>query len=170
MHTPISARPSPEEFRRLFAENGLKLTHQRLEVYNELMAALDHPSAETVWRRVRDRVPTISLDTVYRTLAVLREHGLASRIPVDGDMARFDGNVSPHHHVVCECCGRIDDLPLDRFDPGRFQDAVASWGRVRDAQVVIRGICRRCLEAGVKGPDGAEKNGDVGVRNPPQPE
>jgi Fur family peroxide stress response transcriptional regulator len=139
--------PTPEETRRLFAATGLKLTHQRLEVFGELMAARDHPSAETVWRRVRERAPTISLDTVYRTLGVLREHGLAARVPVDGDMARFDGDISPHHHLACECCGRIDDLPLSEFDPAALQDSVAAWGRVRDAQVVIRGVCRKCLES-----------------------
>ena len=112
------------------------------------MAARDHPSAETVWRRVRKRAPTISLDTVYRTLGVMREHGLAGRVPVDGDMARFDGDISPHHHLACECCGRIDDLPLSEFDPAALQNSVAQWGRVRDAQVVIRGVCRRCLESG----------------------
>lgn len=157
--TPLG--PGPADFRKLFAQNGLKLTHQRLEIYAELVSAHDHPCAETVWKRVRARVPTISLDTVYRTLTTLREHGLAARIPVDGDTARFDGDVTPHHHLACECCGRIDDLPLDEFDPGRFQRSVAHWGKVRDAQVVIRGICRRCLESGRR--DGSNSNDSEGA-------
>jgi len=148
MTSPEKEKPTPEHARSLFAAHGLKLTHQRLEIYGELTAACDHPCAETVWRRVRERVPTISLDTVYRTLAVLREHGLAARVPMDGDTARFDGDISPHHHLACECCGRIDDLPISEFDPAALQESVAGWGRVRDAQVVIRGICRRCLESG----------------------
>lgn len=147
MH-PEYSNMTPEETRSMFAARGLKTTHQRLEIFNELTAARDHPCAETVWRRVRKRVPTISLDTVYRTLAVLREHGLAARVPMDGDTARFDGDTSPHHHLACECCGRIDDLPISEFDPAVLQDSVARWGRVRDAQVVIRGICRHCLESG----------------------
>ncbi|MFZ5811025.1 MAG: Fur family transcriptional regulator [Thermodesulfobacteriota bacterium] len=161
MKDATSSGPGPQDFRRLFAQNGLKLTHQRLEIYSELVSAHDHPCAETVWKRVRERVPTISLDTVYRTLTTLREHGLAVRVPVDGDTARFDGNVTPHHHLACECCGRIDDLPLNEFDPGRFQKTVAHWGRVRDAQVVIRGICRRCLESG--GRDGSNSNNSEGA-------
>lgn len=165
MKHPVQPNPHPEDFRRMFAENGLKLTHQRLEIYHELVSAVDHPGAETVWRRVRDRVPTISLDTVYRTLAVLRQYGLAARVPVDGDTARFDGNVAPHHHLACECCGRIDDLPLEEFDPSRFQDSVAHWGQVRDAQVVIRGICRRCLEAGERDASGSEKD-EAGLCSP----
>lgn len=152
MNFQDSTTPGPDETRRMFAARGLKLTHQRLEVFCELAAAKDHPCAETVWRRVRERVPTISLDTVYRTLAVLREYGLAARVPVDGDMARFDGDTAPHHHLACECCGRIDDLPLGEFDPAVLPDAVSAWGRVRDAQVVVRGICRRCLESGEHGP------------------
>ncbi len=78
-----------------------------------------------------------------------------------GDTARFDGDVTPHHHLACECCGRIDDLPLDEFDPGRFQRSVAHWGKVRDAQVVIRGICRRCLESGRR--DGSNSNDSEGA-------
>lgn len=148
MNSHLKTRPTPDEARRMFSDNGLKLTHQRLEVLGELMSASDHPCAETVWKRVRERVPTISLDTVYRTLAVLREHGLAARVPVDGDTARFDGDVSPHHHLACECCGRIDDLPAEDFDAAALRDAVAAWGQVRDAQVVVRGVCRRCLESG----------------------
>jgi Fur family peroxide stress response transcriptional regulator len=80
---------------------------------------------------------------------------------VAGDTARFDGDVTPHHHLACECCGRIDDLPLDEFDPGRFQRSVAHWGKVRDAQVVIRGICRRCLESGRR--DGSNSNDSEGA-------
>jgi len=127
MH-PEQSTMTPEETRSMFAAHGLKTTHQRLEIFSELTAASDHPCAETVWRRVRKRVPTISLDTVYRTLAVLREHGLAARVPMDGDMARFDGDTSPHHHLACECCGRIHNLPISQFDPAVLQEPVARWG------------------------------------------
>ena len=60
-----------DALKKLFAQSGLKFTNQRYLVYKAMVEARDHPSAETVWRRVREAAPAISLDTVYRTLASL---------------------------------------------------------------------------------------------------
>ena len=61
-------------------EAGLRLTHQRLEIYSELELACDHPTAEIIHQRIRKKMPTISLDTVYRTLATFARHGLINKV------------------------------------------------------------------------------------------
>ena len=96
-----------DALKELFAKSGLKFTNQRYLVYKTMTAAKDHPSAETVWRRVRDAAPAISLDTVYRTLAAFEARGLVTRVPGGGEEGRFDGDVTPHHHLVCLLCGSI---------------------------------------------------------------
>ncbi|NVN92662.1 MAG: transcriptional repressor, partial [Desulfuromonadales bacterium] len=71
-------------------ESGLKVTHQRIEIYRELLESHDHPSAELLHKRLSEKLPTISLDTVYRTLATLEQHGQVSRIQTAGSLARFE--------------------------------------------------------------------------------
>ena len=80
---------------------GVKLTHQRLEVFREVAHTVDHPDAETVHRRVRKRIPTVSLDTVYRTLWLLTDLRLIGTLGPPRGRTRFDANMSPHHHFVC---------------------------------------------------------------------
>ncbi|THB69653.1 MAG: transcriptional repressor [Desulfovibrio sp.] len=130
--------------KELCSQKGLRLTHQRTEVLRELASAKDHPSAETLYSRVKGRVPAISLDTVYRTLGTFMDLGLAAKVPVDGDLGRFDGDVSPHHHVVCVCCGAIRDFIWDEVSCGELPAEVTDWCHVTDTQVIVRGICRDC--------------------------
>jgi len=137
-----------QKLRKLFGDRGLKLTHQRLEVYAVLAASKDHPSAETVWERVRERAPTVSLDTVYRALGTFERHGLAQRIPIEGDQWRYDGDVSRHHHMVCLTCRSIVDFAWPEFDAGGLPPEVEAWGRVDDAQVIVRGECAQCAASG----------------------
>src|SRR5690242_6170060 len=90
---------------------GVKLTHQRLEIFRELAKTEDHPEAETIFEAVRVRVPTVSLDTVYRTLWMLRDLGLVKTLGPNGsDVVRFDVNLERHHHYVCMRCGSVRDF------------------------------------------------------------
>ena len=134
-----------ETLKEVFAKSGLKFTNQRYLVYKAMVGAKDHPSAETVWRRVRGEAPAISLDTVYRTLATFEASGLVMRVPGGGEEGRFDGDVSPHHHLVCLSCGAIEDFFMPGAGLHDLPRSVADWGKVRDAQVLVRGVCRRCL-------------------------
>ncbi|WP_243367640.1 Fur family transcriptional regulator [Fundidesulfovibrio soli] len=138
-----------ERFKGISQEKGLRLTHQRLEILRELVAAKDHPSAETVFGRVRKRLPTISLDTVYRTLSTFDEVGLIMRVPVTGDQGRFDADTSPHHHFVCSRCKSIYDFLWDEFDSLELPENSKALGRVDDRRVVIRGVCEKCSADGI---------------------
>jgi Fur family peroxide stress response transcriptional regulator len=136
---------SMETLKELFAKSGLKFTTQRYLVYKAMTTARDHPSAEAVWRRVREAAPAISLDTVYRTLASLEQRGLVSRVPGAGEEGRFDGDVTPHHHLVCLSCGGIEDFTMSGAALDDLPPSVAAWGVPRDAQILVRGVCRACL-------------------------
>lgn len=137
-----------DKFKTISQDKGLRLTHQRLEILRELVGAKDHPSAETVFGRVRRRLPTISLDTVYRTLSTFDDLGLIMRVPVTGDQGRFDADTSPHHHFVCSRCRSIYDFLWDEFDQLVLPDDSESLGRVSDRRVVVRGVCHVCLSNG----------------------
>lgn len=122
---------------------GLKLTHQRLEVIREIAATEEHPDVETLFRGVRARVPTISIDTVYRALAVLVAHGLVDRVSAAPGPARYDANMAHHHHFVCTRCGLIRDVDSAELDRVNAPQA-AALGRVDSVQVQLRGVCAAC--------------------------
>ncbi len=124
---------------------GMKVTHQRLEIFREVASTEEHPGAETIFTRVRTRIPTISLDTVYRTLSWLERIKLVSRIPVLSERARFDANMKPHHHFVCAKCGLIRDFYSSEADHLPVPEEVASWGRVDSVHVELEGVCTDCL-------------------------
>lgn len=99
-----------EEIAALFREHGIKVTPQRLAVYEILNQSRNHPSAEQIFRRLVAQNPAISLSTVYKTLDTLRNAGLILLLNVGEDSHRYDGNPEPHGHLVCTSCHRVDDL------------------------------------------------------------
>ena len=137
-----------EGVRELFRKEGIKLTHQRLEVLNEISKADDHPSAEELYRRIRERLPTISLDTIYRTLGTLERLGLISRVEVLDNESRFDPNTGVHHHLVCVLCKRVEDFSWPSFDRMKAPGEVEGWGRTMSSHVELRGICNACVREG----------------------
>lgn len=123
---------------------GVKLTHQRLEIFRELARTEDHPDAETVFRAVQRRVPTVSLDTVYRTLWMLRDLGLVTTLGPSREGVRFDVNTERHHHYVCVGCGMVRDFASQALDGLRVPEALRELGSVEDTQVEVRGLCKSC--------------------------
>lgn len=133
-----------ERFGAALHASGFRLTHQRLEVVREVAATDAHPDADWVFRRVRERVPTISLDTVYRTLGTLADLGLVDRVVGGGGVARYDANTAGHHHFVCTRCGLIRDVESSEMDELRIPEPAAEIGRVGRVEVRFHGVCREC--------------------------
>jgi len=125
---------------------NLRLTPQRLEIFKELALATDHPSAEQLHLRLHDTMPTLSLDTIYRTLSTFVQYGLVKRVETVESQARFEVTHARHHHLICERCKKIIDFdwaPIDQLD---LPDEVQQWGKVNSKNVVIYGICKVCLK------------------------
>lgn len=135
-------------------ERGLRLTHQRLEVARELAATDEHPDVERIFRDVRARIPTISLDTVYRTVATLVELGHVRRATLTPGPARYDANVAHHHHFVCTRCGAVRDIVDPGLDAVRAPAGTAGLGRVEAVEVQLRGVCAECEREGGAGRSG----------------
>jgi Fur family transcriptional regulator, peroxide stress response regulator len=142
---------SVEEKMAFFSEEckraGLKLTHQRLEIYRDMASCRDHPSAEIIYQRTRKRIPTISLDTIYRTLANFEAHGLIFRVQTVESQARFDAALEQHHHLICERCGKIADFEWKSLDAAPIPDAITMWGEVNSRRVALLGVCANCVKA-----------------------
>lgn len=125
--------------------SGVKITHQRLEIFQELAKSLEHPDADKVHRSVRKHVPTISLDTVYRTLWLLLDLGLINTLGSSRERTRFDANIESHHHFVCSSCGMTRDFYSEELDTLKVQPFVKSLGHVETTLVEVRGICQTCI-------------------------
>lgn len=136
-----------EHLKAAAKEAGVKLTHQRLEIFRELAATEEHPDAETIFRAVQQRMPTVSLDTVYRTLGMLHDLGLVTTLGPQRDGVRFDANLDPHHHYVCVRCGLVRDFVSEELNGLRLPDALKKLGSIVDAHVEVRGLCAECQKA-----------------------
>jgi Fur family ferric uptake transcriptional regulator len=126
-------------------DNGIsfRLTSQRRVILDEIRNTSVHPTAAEVYERVRRRIPTISLGTVYRNLELLCEQGLIRCIR-GGDQRRYDADLTNHYHVRCTVCGRVDDLPASADGaPERF---IADDFGYEILSCVVRylGICPDC--------------------------
>ncbi len=163
-----------DEMYRVCRASGHKLTNQRVEILRELARATDHPSAETLFQRVRKRLPGVSLDTVYRTLGTFERLQLVDKLNVAHDQGRFDADRSPHHHLVCRHCKCIEDFCWEDFEQAQLPDDVLEWGEVDSRHVVVTGVCRQCRgqaqgQAQEQAPEPASQAASDGiVRKPPE--
>ena len=121
---------------------GRRITHQRIEIFREVAQTGEHPDADTIFRRVREKMPTVSHDTVYRTLASLEEMGLISRVDPAGGRARYDANSEKHHHFICRKCGSITDIYLEELPA--LPEAIETLGNAESLHVQVRGVCHDC--------------------------
>ena len=142
-----------ERFQATAKEKGLKLTHQRLEIFREVAASLEHPDAEAIYKALYPRLPTVSLDTVYRTLWLLNDLGLVATLGPRRESVRFDANMMPHHHYVCVRCGLARDFESDELGSLSVPESVKGFGSVISRHVEVRGICEKCARESSEGQD-----------------
>ena len=131
-------------FREACISRGVKVTHQRLQIYHELASTEEHPDADTIHRRVRDRIPTISRDTVYRNLKMLAEYGLISVVGMSHERLRFDANMGFHHHFVCVRCGLIRDFCSQHLESIDFPAEAEAFGDPMSLHLEVKGMCKAC--------------------------
>ena len=107
-----------------------------------------HPSADWIYERLKEEFPNLSMGTVYRNLNILIDQGLIKKIDFGSTFDRFDANVGPHYHFICERCGSIIDLevPIDESLNQRVSQATPYAARRH--RIEFFGICDRCQEGG----------------------
>ena len=125
---------------------GVKLTRQRRAICAEVVRNDAHPDAATVFRGVRQRLPRVALDTVYRALWLLVDVGAITTLGPPRARVRFDANLSLHHHFLCRICGRASDVYSAALDALTLPTRVKALGRVERTQVEMRGCCLQCLK------------------------
>ena len=123
---------------------GLKITPQRTAIYQELMKAKDHPSADNIYKRLVKKVPNISFDTVNRTLLTFSKIGIANIVEGYGQPKRYDPDLDTHHHFRCTCCNKIIDFHNEYYDNLIVPREIQKQFTVFHKKVVLEGLCDRC--------------------------
>ena len=93
-----------------------KYSRQRECIKAYLSSTKEHPTADTIYMKVREVYPNISLGTVYRNLSLLAERGEIVKLSCGDGCDRFDGNTEPHYHFICRHCGRVIDLDMEPIE------------------------------------------------------
>jgi Fe2+ or Zn2+ uptake regulation protein len=135
------------EMRSICKRAGVAVTHQRQVIYETLRAMHGHPSREEVYERVKARIPSVSLATVYKNIHLFIESGLFSEVSLHHGLLRVETNAKPHHHLVCTSCKSITDI--DAAELG-FVSKVSKAKKLRGGflaqryAVDVLGLCPDC--------------------------
>ena len=127
-------------------DNNQRLTPQRLAIVKILAHSEGHPSVERIYEQLRDDFPTMSLATVYKTVALVKELGELLELGFSDGSNRYDGNKPyPHPHVICVRCKKIIDPDLASLEDIKEEVSVKTGFEILTHRLDFFGICRECL-------------------------
>jgi len=128
---------SEQDIASLLRAHGVPPTAQRLAVAEYVLATEDHPSADEVLARAKERLPMLSRATVYNTLHLLVDKGLLTELTVAGGRIVYDCNITPHHHFIDEQTGLVHDIPFEALRVTKNEPL--SGYDIREITVIMRG-------------------------------
>jgi len=126
-------------------ERNTRQTRQKQVILEALRRVTSHPTADEVYQMARERIPNISLGTVYRNLEQLCEQGVIRRLALAGSQMRFDGRAYRHHHVRCIRCERVDDVISVRGNPNSIDVETAGY-TILGHRIEFYGLCPDCQD------------------------
>ena len=125
-------------------EHRISVTPQRMAVLQAILQRHDHPSADSLYQEVRQTLPMISFNTVYKALETFCQKGLIIKINPLHEVARYDGNLQPHAHLICTRCQKVEDVAWE-WPPGvPFPESREGDFKVERISLQILGVCAAC--------------------------
>jgi len=131
-------------FWRKSKQKGLKVTPQRTAIFQELLKAKDHPTADDIYKRIVKKIPNISFDTVNRTLLTFSKISITRIVEGYGQAKRYDPDMGIHHHFRCIQCGSITDFYNKDYDNIAVPPEINKRFTVTGKKVVLEGLCGKC--------------------------
>jgi Fur family ferric uptake transcriptional regulator len=146
---PVNEADKTELLNRYMAEHGLKSTRQRSLIIDTFFALGGHLSVEDLWAKVRTQDAKVSVATVYRTMKLLHECGLAHARNFGDGQTRYEPAVGRHHHdhLICTRCGTIIEFENDRIEALQEKVARKHGFRVTSHKMELYGLCESCQRA-----------------------
>ena len=120
---------------------------QREVILKTLYACGTHPTADDIYQMLKPQHPSLSLATVYRNLNQLAQNGMAMKIEVPDGSDRFDGTLTPHHHMICEQCGSVTDIPAEYVSEANEWALNGLGVKVNRCSMIFYGLCAGCNAA-----------------------
>lgn len=130
----------------LLKGRGVRITPQRTAILQYLLSHRTHPTADEIYRAIQPSYPNVSVATVYNNLRAFQEAGLVRELTAGDHASRFDVNMVPHHHAVCDRCGKIVDFYHPQLD-GLAEAMEEELGfTVTEQRIEVHGLCRECRQ------------------------
>jgi len=122
----------------------MKVTPQRIAIYEVLVNSNEHPSAEMIYKKLSHEFPTMSLATVYKSLDVFKKAGLVQELNVGEYSFRYDGKTTSHPHIICTECHKVEDINDNIF--ADLLDKISDFTQynVEKQQLYFYGKCPQC--------------------------
>ncbi|WPX09003.1 Fur family transcriptional regulator [Anaerocellum danielii] len=122
-------------------QKGIKPSFIRLKIYEYLVNHKTHPTADEIYSSLVLEIPTLSKTSVYNTLSLFVEKGLAQMITIEENIARFDADLSVHGHFQCKVCGKIYDFLVEKDS---IESSLDQSFEVEEIYVYYKGTCPYC--------------------------
>lgn len=132
-----------ERWAQVLQQHQIKPSYPRLRIYTYLVMSRTHPTADEIYMALIHDMPTLSKMTVYNTLKILVEKGLARLISIEEHEARYDANISLHGHFKCVVCERVYDFPISEH---HVQVQGLDNFEILERDLFLRGICPECTK------------------------
>ena len=122
----------------------MKFSKQRELILNYILNSHEHLTADTIYADLKNDNPELSLGTVYRNLTKLTEIGAIKKVSLPNQVDKFDKNLDPHAHFICDECGSITDINIPGMD--EFLDKVSDEDgiSIRKYDLTLNGTCKKC--------------------------
>lgn len=134
------------DYVNLLKTHGLKVTPQRISVL-KVLANHTHPTIDELYEDIKKDNPSISLATVYKNLNTLKDEGLVVEVNIVNQKSRYDIYEKPHIHVICECCGMVEDIGMDDDTIGQYQQLLERRiGNMVERLNIVASVasCKKC--------------------------
>ncbi|NOY08349.1 MAG: transcriptional repressor [Spirochaetes bacterium] len=135
----------------LYTGKKIKKTKARTIILEEINKIKSHPTAYEMFEIVKQRLPRVSLGTVYRNLDILSEHGLVLKLKMNDAQMHYDGRTDEHYHIQCVKCGKTEDIPLEMLKDIDTAVRDKTSYRILYHTISFYGLCTGCAEEDVSG-------------------
>lgn len=145
---PSSKHPAYATFQEYLAKNQLKLTPQRMRILEAFLRSKGHIASEELYEQVKKLEPSVGQATVYRTLKLLTDSGLAREVHFGDGLARYEqaDDEDHHDHLICERCGKNLEVVDERIETLQEELAAQHGYTLTSHRMYLYGICPDCKE------------------------
>lgn len=137
-------------FREVCERNGIAMTHQRQVLYEVMQQMEGHPSPEDIYERVKEKIPAISLATVYKNIHLFVASGVLRELSLHHGSVRLEMNGEDHHHAVCWKCKSVSDLDEKSLGLLQKRKKLPGGFLVERYSVDVIGLCAKCQPPGAE--------------------